>query len=199
MHNTKRKVRKRTRNSALKYAAYVLQQRNQTPTKGKGMRYKLRHLEPSDGRALFEFYFTGLSKTDRKYFGQPYPLFLQPLKTVKELRQRIKKWQLENDWYFFLLYAGEKIVGCSMLKRCSTSRPVTGIAIHKKYRRQGLGMILQRVIINAARNIGLKRIWAAAHDDNIASLRMHTKCGYKTTGKVMLKQSHREIEMKMEL
>lgn len=135
-------------------------------------------LSPSHASLLFDFYFQGLSSVSRNFF-LPYPLFSPEPSSSLELEQRINDWQSENDWFFYLLLQFGKVLGVCLLKRTSTSKPTTGIAVHKEYRRQGLASLLYKIIDYQAFILKLPVIYSGAAPDNQASIQLHLSCGYK--------------------
>jgi RimJ/RimL family protein N-acetyltransferase len=137
-----------------------------------------------DSAALFDFYFRGLSEESRDFFP-PYPLFSPPLSSVEELVTRIRDWQKEDDWTVLKLVKDEQIIGMGLLKRYQTERPVSGLAVREEFQKVGLGLLLQTIINEQARLLGLRKLYATLAQENIASLRVHEKCGFKQTGKLV--------------
>jgi len=167
----------------------------------------IRRLKADDSSALFNFYFHGLSEKSRNLFP-PYPLFSPPVNSAEELASRIADWEKEDDWIVLNLIMGEQIIGVCLLKRYKTERPVSGLAVREEYQKAGLGTLLQAVINEQARLLNLKILYATVAPDNIASLRVHRKCGFKETGKLVphygykngIKEVDRhDIEMVVEL
>ena len=140
----------------------------------------IHRLDVNYSAALFDFYYKGLSEASRKRF-YPYPLFDKPLKTVAELTNRIRDWQREDDWTVLNLIKEQQIIGVCLLKRFHTLQATSAIALHEKFRRMGLGHLLQTIVNEQARFLGLKKFHVKVEPDNIASIRLHEKCGFKQT------------------
>lgn len=147
-------------------------------------RLVIKRLEAKDSPALFDFYFKGLSKKNRNHFP-PYPLFSPQPKSSQELREKIIDWQKENDWTVLKLTDTKQIIGICLLKRYRTKRPTSGLAIRKEFQKLGLGTLLQVIINEQVKLLNLKKLYISLAPDNIASLRLHEKCGFKQTGKLV--------------
>ena len=72
-----------------------------------------------------------------------------------------------------------------MLKRMSTDRPTSGVAVMEEYHKMGLGFFLQKVIEAQARLLNIGRIYVTLAQDNIASLNVHKKCGFIETDRLV--------------
>jgi len=153
----------------------------------------LSNLEPGDSKWLYHFYFHSLSEQSRILFP-PYPLFSPHPESADDLRERIKDWQKENDWVFFTLRNSRQILGVSLLKRMSTGRPTSGLAVADESHKIGLGFFLQKVIEAQARLLKLGRIYITLARDNIASFNLHRKCGFVETGRLLPHYAYRNGE-----
>lgn len=143
-------------------------------------RVTIRQLNVIDSPALFDFYFRGLSEKSRKLFA-PYPLFSTPPNSVDELSKRIADWQRENDWTVLNLIKDKQIIGVCLLKRYRTEQVTSGLAVQDKFHGMGLGHLLQTIIIGQARLLKIGRFHVKIVSDNIASVRLHEKCGFRKT------------------
>ena len=162
------------KNSVIEYFSFV---------KTSIGRLMLQRLRVEDSAALFEFYFQGLSEVSRDFFP-PYPLFSPPVESIEELEKRIKDWQKEDDWTVLKLVKDEKIIGIGILKRYKTERPTSGLGVSENYQGKGLGRLIQTVINEQSRLLGLNEVYATLAQDNTASLEMHKQCGFVETGKL---------------
>lgn len=151
----------------------------------------VHRLNVEDSSALFDFYFNGLTERSREFFP-PYPLFSLPLSSAEELATRIRDWQKEDDWTFLKLVMGEQIIGVCLLKRYQPERPNSGLAVREEFQKVGLGLLLQTIINEQARLLGLKKLYATLAQENIASLRVHEKCGFKQTGRLVPHFSYKD-------
>ena len=143
---------------------------------------RLQRLRVEDSSGLYEFYFNGLSETARNFFP-PYPLFSPRIGSAGDLSKRIKDWEKEADWTALKLARGSQIIGLGILKRFSTDRPTSGLAVRQEFQKMKLGLLLQTIINEQANLLGLARVFATASPDNIASIGLHQKCGFRLTGK----------------
>lgn len=137
-----------------------------------------------DSLQLFNFYFHGLSEKARIFFC-PYPIFNPRPKTSNELSNTIKNWQKEDDWTMLKLSKGAQIIGICLLKRYKTERPTSGLAIHEKFQKKGLGILLQTIINEQAYLLHLKKLVITLAQNNKASFKVHKKAGFKKTNKLI--------------
>lgn len=140
----------------------------------------VKKLHCEDSLALFDFYLKGLSAQSRERF-YPYPLFHVPPTTSDELSERIHKWEKEKDWTVLVLYSGSTILGLSLLKRFSTEAVTSGLAVRDEYQGKGLGYLLQILVVEQARLLNIGKFHVKIKPENIASLCLHEKCGFKRT------------------
>ncbi len=147
-------------------------------------RLMVNRLDVEDSAALFDFYFNGLTERSRILFP-PYPLFNPPINSVEELSNRITNWRKEDDWTFLNLVKIEQIIGVCLLKRLKTERPTSGLAVREKFQKIGLGILLQSILNEQVRLLKLKRLYVTLAQDNMASLQVHKKCGFKETGRIV--------------
>jgi len=140
-----------------------------------------RQLTVEDGPELYDFYFQGLSERARRLFI-PYPLFHTPPSSAEELSQRIANWRKEDDWSAIIIEKDGGINGLGILKRFRTEQVTSGIAIRDDLLEMGLGYCLQMIIVGQARLLDLEKFHVKVISDNMASVRLHEKCGFKKTG-----------------
>jgi RimJ/RimL family protein N-acetyltransferase len=138
----------------------------------------VRRLDVNDAQELFKFYTEGLSEKPRKLFA-PYPLFHTPPRSASELAMRIADWKRENDWTAVNLVKDKRIIGFCLLKRIHTENVTSGIAVRDEFFKKGLGFLLQKIIVEQARLLNLKGFHVKIVSDNLASVRLHEKCGFK--------------------
>ncbi len=145
---------------------------------GSTGRVTIHRLDKSDAAGLFEFYSEGLSEKPRRLFA-PYPLFHTPPHSAGELVSRIADWEKENDWTAVNLYKDERVIGFGLLKRFKSEQVTSAIVIRDEFLKKGLGCLLQNIIIGQARLLKLKRFHVKVVSDNLASVRLHEKCGFR--------------------
>lgn len=144
----------------------------------------LKRLEIEDAEELFNFYFQGLSEKSRIFFP-PYPLFSPRPKDSEELAGKIKDWKKEDDWIVLELLKNNLLIGICLLKRYKTKRPTSGLAVHEKFQKKGLGILLQTIINEQARLLGLKKLIITLAQNNKASFKVHEKAGFKKTNRLV--------------
>ncbi len=144
----------------------------------------IESIDTKDSSQLFEFYFHGLSETARVFFC-PYPIFSPRPNNPEELAHTIKKWKKEHDWTMLKLTKDMQIIGVCLLKRYSTDRPTSGLAVHEGFQNKGLGMLLQTIINEQCRLLGIKKLVITLAPNNKASFRTHQKAGFKKTNRLV--------------
>lgn len=137
-----------------------------------------------DSLKLFNFYFHGLSETARIFFC-PYPIFNPRPKSPEELSDTIKDWEREDDWVLLKLSKDTQIIGICLLKKYKTKLPTSGLAVREKFQKMGLGILLQTIINEQAQLLQLKKLTITLAQNNVASLKVHEKTGYKKTGRLV--------------
>jgi len=140
----------------------------------------LHQLDIADAPGLFEFYTEGLSEKPRRLFA-PYPLFHTPPSSADELVSRITNWKSENDWTALILVKDGRTIGFALLKRFSTERVTSAIVVRDEFLKRKMGYLLQSMIVEQARLLDLKKFHVKIVSDNLASVRLHEKCGFKQT------------------
>ena len=138
----------------------------------------VHQLDVNDAERLFDFYSHGLSEKPRRQFA-PYPLFHTPPASANELACRIVDWKRENDWTALNLVKDGLIIGFGLLKRFNSEQVTSAIVMRDEFLKKGLGYLLQNIIIEQARLLKLKRFHVKVVSDNLASLRLHEKCGFR--------------------
>jgi RimJ/RimL family protein N-acetyltransferase len=140
----------------------------------------VRQLDIADAPGLFEFYTEGLSEKPRRLFA-PYPLFHTPPRSADELASRITNWKSENDWTALILVKDRRTIGFALLKRFSTEQVTSAIVVRDEFLKRKMGYLLQSMIVEQARLLNLKRFHVKIVSDNLASVRLHEKCGFRQT------------------
>ena len=147
---------------------------------GAAGKITVRRLDVNDAPQLYEFYTEGLSEKPKVLFA-PYPLFHTSPGSAGELAMRIADWKKENDWTAVILVKDERIIGFCMLKRFYTKNVTSGIAVSDEFARKGMGLLLQKIIVEQARLLNLTGFHVKIVSDNWASVRLHEKCGFRIT------------------
>jgi RimJ/RimL family protein N-acetyltransferase len=137
-------------------------------------------LDVHSAKELFEFYSEGLSELPKRLFA-PYPLFHTPPCTSDDMAGRITEWKREPDWTAFNLVYEKRIIAFGLLKRFGTEHVTSSIAVRDSYLKLRLGQLMQTIVVEQARLLKIKRFHIKVLSDNLASIRLHEKCGFKLT------------------
>jgi len=132
---------------------------------------------------LFKFYYDGLTENSRKQY-HPYPLFNTPPATVDELVSRFNEWKKEDNWIVLNICKDDIILATSDLKRIGTEDVTSGIAVRDDYQGKGLGYLLRMIVVEQARLLNIPRFHVKIVPANIASIKLHEKCGFVNTGEL---------------
>jgi RimJ/RimL family protein N-acetyltransferase len=122
----------------------------------------------------------------------PYPLFHVPPNSADELSSRIANWQEEDDWTALILLKKGLIIGFALLKRFRTEQVTSAIVVRDEFLKRNLGYLLQSLIVEQARLLAVRRFHVKIISDNVASMRLHEKCGFRQT-KVLSPDIYREM------
>ena len=79
----------------------------------------------------------------------------------------------------FGIHYGDEKVGFITLGKKEDGALGWGIAIKTEYHRKGIASIAFDLAKNKARQLGYKKIISSCSTDNIASTKLHEKCGFK--------------------
>lgn len=140
----------------------------------------VRRLTVHDAPILFSFYTEGLSEKSKHMFA-PYPLFHSPPASASELAERITKWKNEKDWTAINLFKDKQIIGFCLLKRFGTEQATSSIVVRDDFFQKGLGCIMQTIIVEQARLLNLPGFHVKIVSDNLASIKLHERCGFRQT------------------
>ncbi len=145
---------------------------------GSAGRVTVCRLAVKDADQLYEFYSKGLSEKPRRLFA-PYPLFHRAPRSADELARRIADWKREDDWTAITLFKDERVIGFGLLKRFKSEQVTSAIVIRDDFVKKGFGCLLQKIIVEQARLLNLRRFHVKVVSDNLASVRLHEKCGFR--------------------
>lgn len=151
-----------------------------------GEQIYLRFYKPSDASEL-----TNLHIRNRAFFQRVSPLLPEAFYTEKHQQMRIEralKKSDEGELYAFgiFLKATDKLVGdiyLTQVVRGELQNCYTGFTLDKEHNAKGYTTeALQLVVDFAFKELKLHRIEAGAMPDNIASIRVLEKVGFKKEG-----------------
>ena len=131
---------------------------------------ELLELNPGTEPALLEKLLTGISRIDSAVFGD-------------------SRWGVEafaenvsNDYdYLTAVREGSKVLGYGLL-RCFDDAEIIMIAVDPSFRRQGIGRMLLRDMIEEAGQRKVKGIFLEVRESNLAAGRMYEEAGFTKEG-----------------
>jgi dTDP-4-amino-4,6-dideoxygalactose transaminase/ribosomal protein S18 acetylase RimI-like enzyme len=132
-----------------------------------------RSLGPQD-REAFERFRAAFSTEDRRHFTflnqRPFEELLDP----------------KRFWVVRCLPQGENIVGYGHLERFGQLEKAhvarLGIIVSSQVRGHGLGKELMNDLLEAARDLGLAKVWLSVHRDNTRAIRLFESVGFRCEG-----------------
>ncbi len=140
----------------------------------------LRKTRKDDLQKLIDMYTT---------LGEETLRFLRPYKftpnEVREMQERV-------DWKkVFSLVAenSDRIIAEARLIKYSDSAAEFGVIVHDNYRNMKLGQNLVKMIIELARDVGVRRLIAFCTSDNKIALHIYRKLGFKVEKKFEAEKS----------
>ncbi len=133
----------------------------------------IREMIPGDWNRVFEIYKQGID-SGKATFTQKYP-------TWEEWDEAHHK-----TCRYIALHDGE-IAGFVAVSPTTAREPYRGVVevsvyVDEKHRRQGVGTSLLKKLIEEAPRNGFWCLYASIFRTNENSLRLHTKCGFRTIG-----------------
>jgi len=157
----------------------------------------IRKAKPGDEKDMAEFVREGLRRKNWLYTGGNEP----PKKGNEKMKKLLQS--KSPDTYVFIAFdkkAG-KVIGSTLIsfkKRGRLRHRINlGWGLHPDYQGKGIGTELVKTGLNFARKKGFKIATAEAACENIASIKMAKKCGFKVIGKIkkgMLTDDRRYID-----
>ena len=103
----------------------------------------------------------------------------------------IPDWEIWNSKYVdscrIVATLNEKVVGFAVISLVSRREVYKGVAevivyVDKDFKRQNIGEILLRELIKESEKHGFWTLQAAIFSENIASINLHKKCGFRVVG-----------------
>lgn len=132
---------------------------------------EIRHLSPSWGDALFNFFLELRASGDDKYF-HPHPL------TKKEAFNIVN---YKGKDIYRVMTDANKIIGYGILRGWDEGYevPFLGIAISPRKRGRGAGKLLIRFLHDVARNKKAQIIRLKVYKDNEVAIKIYKSFGYR--------------------
>jgi RimJ/RimL family protein N-acetyltransferase len=135
----------------------------------------LRALEPADEPALAALFAENDAPEVIRWFD-PFPLTAETARALSRHAGRDLYW---GAW------DGSELVGFAMVRGWDAghSHPAYGCLVDRGHRGRGIGRTLTRLALDQLREGAVPEVRARVHDDNPASLRMHTAAGFEELGR----------------
>lgn len=137
------------------------------------MHYQIEKMEPSDWKQVCDIYAQGI-KTGRATFQAEVP-----------------SWEEWNRGHIRLCRlvarSGDDVLGWAALSPTSSRSVYAGVAelslyIDEKHQGQGVGAALLTHLITVSEDNGFWTLQSVIIRENAASIRLHTKCGFREVG-----------------
>jgi ribosomal-protein-alanine N-acetyltransferase len=138
-------------------------------------RLKIRNLALEDKKSLFEIY---SDKEAMRFRGS------KPFETIEEvvemLSRTFEKLESKEEFRYAVdLKENNKIIGTFLIKPISKNECEIGYSIGKNYWGRGYGKELVKGMLNYSKNLPFNTILATSRKENIASLLLLEKVGFK--------------------
>ncbi len=144
----------------------------------------IRKAKKGDGKDFVEYWNEGIR---RKFFVYNGGNTIRPKKDILKYNRRYSS-HSKNEFSFFAIdRTTGKIVGCCSFhgdeRGRARHRVELGWTVHPDYARRGIATSLVNAVIKEAKKRGIKRLEAEAAIDNIPSVKLAKKFGFKIEGK----------------
>ena len=133
----------------------------------------------------------------RQFSFSDWPVIHQyqsPNLSETEIKAIISQWSTHQyDGRYFEMLAIEvdgDVVGYVSLFEQEDGIVSEGVEIYLPYRRLGYAYSAVTILLQRAHSDGLKTVTAQIRQDNVASLKLHKKLGFETTGSFTNKRGH---------
>lgn len=142
----------------------------------------IRKAKKGDGKGIAESFNNGLKRGLNKYTGGNMPF---DKKKIRKMEKDFSKYNKHKCCYVAL--DNKKIIGSCIFsgkdKGRLRHRVELGWGIHPDYIRKGLATRMVKRLIEEARKRGFKKIEAEAACENISSVKLAKKLGFKIEGR----------------
>jgi RimJ/RimL family protein N-acetyltransferase len=148
----------------------------------KANEYLIRKAKKGDGKRWVEMWNEGIKRKFFVYNGN------NKLRTKKDIAKANKKYssKSKNEFTFFAVdkKSGKIIGSCfsNQEKGRTRHRVEFGWMVHPDYSNKGIATSLVKRAIKEAKKRGIKRAEAEAAKENIASIKLAKRCGFKIEG-----------------
>jgi len=147
------------------------------------MEVSIRMARKGDAKGVVAFWNEALNSGHLKYTGN------NRRRGKADIKKFDESYSKRNRGSFsFLALSGEgKIIGVSSFDsgRYGRTRHLGGMgwSVHQSYTRKGIGTMLLRAVLEEAKRRGFKRAEAEAAVENIASVRLAKRLGFRIEGR----------------
>ena len=142
----------------------------------------IRKAKVGDEKGMAAFVREAHKRKNWKYTGNNEP----PTKDNKEMRKILKS--KSPNTYVFVAIDNSKIIGSlvfSFKKKGRVKHKISfGWGLHPDYQGKGIGTRLLKTSLEFAKKKGFKIALAEAAIENIASVNLAKKCGFRIVGKI---------------
>ena len=124
-----------------------------------------------------------LAKHDLTFWHQMYSdpevkrqMYARPIETDEALFRYLCQ---EETAYAFTVVRESQLIGGFTIRKETDTRGTFGVLIHKDFRGRGLGVQVMKLLEQSARELGLLTLRADVYEDNLPSIRLLEKCGFR--------------------
>lgn len=148
------------------------------------MQIIIRKARKGDGKAATECYNAGVKVGFNKYTGTIGKRTVADIKRWNRGYTENKKWAFS---FIALDKSNGKVVGISSFssreRKRTRHRGEVGWSVHPDYARKGIATKLVMAVLKEAKQKGFKRAEAETAVENISSVRLAKKCGFRIEGR----------------
>lgn len=144
----------------------------------------IRKAKKGDEKGIAKSFNEGLRKGFNKYTGSN---FYFNKKKIKDMEKEFSKYNKHRCSYVAIDKDKKKIIGSCVFHGKERGRlrhrVDCGWGVHPDYTKRGIGTKLVRELLKEAKRRGFKRAEAEVASENITSIKMAKKLGFKTEGR----------------
>ncbi len=133
-----------------------------------------------------------IKKFGKEDWQQIKDIYNSGIKTgIATFESNLPSWEKFNedhlDFCRLITVENDRVIGWIALSLMNDKDYYSGVAevsiyIHEKFRNKGVGKILLKKAIEDSEKNGIWTLQAKIIDDNISSIKLHKKCGFKLVG-----------------
>lgn len=128
---------------------------------------------------------------EEKDWGEIEVIYADGIKAGATFQKEVPKYEYWNNIYLkkcrLVICEDEKVIGWTAVRHISPREAYNGVVelsiyIDKDYKGKGVGGALLNGLVKETEKCGIWSIQAVILRDNLGSLRLHEKCGFRTIG-----------------